>query len=78
MGLNGGGQRRTGRGRLYPASDRARTDRLHAITEYDPKSVTHYPCQGVDNKELALSADDRTAAATLYGPPGKPQPAPVL
>jgi len=49
-----------------------------AITEYDPKSVMHYPCQGVDNKELALSADDRAAAATLYGPPGKPQPAPVL
>jgi hypothetical protein len=51
------------------------TTYARAITEYDPKSVMHYPCQGVDNKELALSADDQAAAATLYGPPGKPQQA---
>jgi hypothetical protein len=58
-----------------PPEDTAYTQ---AITNYDAKSVMHYPCQGVENKEFLLSDDDKAAAASLYGPPGNPRPAPAF
>lgn len=39
------------------------------LTEYDPKSVMHYFCGGVGNKELAITEIDRRGSQILYGPP---------
>jgi len=39
------------------------------LTAYDPRSVMHYFCGGVGNRELAITDTDRDGARKLYGPP---------
>jgi hypothetical protein len=40
-----------------------------ALSLYDPKSVMHYLCAGIENPRLEISDTDRIAAQRLYGPP---------
>ena len=40
-----------------------------ALTPYDSDSVMHYPqCNGTGNWSLTLTQDDKTGAASVYGP----------
>jgi len=39
------------------------------LTAYDPKSVMHYFCGGVGNRELAITDIDKVGAQKLYGQP---------
>ena len=40
-----------------------------ALTPYDSDSVMHYPqCNGTGNWSLTLTNDDKTGAASVYGP----------
>lgn len=39
------------------------------LSKYDPKSVMHYFCGGVGDRNLRISDVDRDASQRLYGPP---------
>ena len=39
------------------------------LNDYDPKSVMHYFCGGVGNRDLVITAEDRTASQIVYGQP---------
>lgn len=39
------------------------------LTAYDPKSVMHYFCGGVGNRDLAITAVDTVGAQRMYGLP---------
>jgi hypothetical protein len=39
------------------------------LTEYDPRSVMHYFCGGVGDRELKITELDRRGAQLVYGPP---------
>jgi hypothetical protein len=44
------------------------TDATFPFGAYDPKSVMHYFCGGVGDRELTITDNDREASQRLYGP----------